>query len=101
MWEHIPRLVVKGREIIYKQDLLLSGTALLKVVKSESDVEGLITRNKTAVGIVQMAKGQIRFYILSEESSSSDSNLSRQVSIQVSDLEGESEAVSLRISVSS
>lgn len=33
MWEHIPRLVVKGREVIYKQDLLLSGTALLKVVK--------------------------------------------------------------------
>lgn len=44
LWELILRLVVKGREVIYKQDFKFSGTVLLKVVK-ESDVKRLIHRN--------------------------------------------------------
>lgn len=55
-----------------------------------------------------MLKREIQSYVLggcpvqqSEDSSSSDINLFRQVSILVSDLEGESEAIGLRIGVSS
>lgn len=71
-------------------------------------MERLIPRTEAAMGTAQMLKRGIQSSVLrgclvqqSEDSSISDINLFRQVSIQVSDLESETEAVSLRISVSS
>lgn len=93
-WEHIQRLALKGGEV--------------KSRPKESALEGLIPRTKTVVGMGQMVKRQNQSYIprdrpvqQSGNNSSSDINRFRQVSIQVSHLEGESEAVILRISVSS
>lgn len=68
-------------------------------------MEGLIPRTKTAGKMVQMVKRQIQPYALrgcpvqQSEDSSSDINHFRQVSIRVFDLEGESEAVSLGMSI--
>ena len=75
--------------------------------KKESDLKGLIPRTKTAGKIVQMVKRQIQPYALrgcpvqQSEDSSSDINHFRQVSNRVFDLEGESEAVSLGMSIHS
>lgn len=68
-------------------------------------MEGLIPRTKTAGKMVQMVKRHIQPYALRGcpvqqiEDSSSDINHFRQVSIWVFDMEGESEAVSLGMSI--
>lgn len=97
-------LVFKGRKAVYKQ-ILLSEIASLKVQK-ESDFEELIPRTKTTASLVQIVKRQIQSYALrgclvqqSGDSSSSDIGHFRQASIWMFDPEGDSEAVSLRISV--